>query len=380
MQIPKYILEEIKRQQKLLDNLPTISETLLEEIKKQEKLFGNLPTMSETQLEEIERQEELLSNLPNLIETQLREIERQEEMFRKINPLLIDQFDDVAKAFRIIENDSVKLFDFLNNGSMENIIKAQDVEYANIINREYGDLEIGVNKDDRRIEIKSNRDDGISIDLQDAKNIVLINDIIDDITFEECADFLNYIANFPMLGAKHKIGKKIYNAIMKSRIEKINSIRLFRVRKSTDVKQIPYTRNEMFEPQYKSPKQNRFSMIGLNPLYLSDSLETALTEIGIRQDSKYTTLELELKNEMNMLNIVNEEVPLFDFCHKRSEDNTAHLSIEYLFPNFIADCTKECAFDGIIYRSIHNSTTRNYVFFEAGRRDFKAQIPNGINY
>lgn len=136
----------------------------------------------------------------------------------------------------------------------------------------------------------------------------------------------------------------------------------------------------MFEPQFMIPKQNRFSMVGLNPLYLSECLETAIKETGICNTDKFTWIQLKLKNELSVLDITDIDIPLFNMCHKKAEQTNFNLSIEYLIPNFISDCARFHGFDGISYRSVHDYVSKNLVLFKAGKRDFNVEKIDSRNF
>lgn len=225
-----------------------------------------------------------------------------------------------------------------------------------------------------------NKDSDSSININNAKDLLILDKIIDNISVEECTQFINHLSEFPLLGLKHDVGERIYSFISQHEKVQTNDLILFRIRISTDKKQIPYTIPEMFEPQFRSPKQNRFSMSGLNPLYLCSNLETAKSEVRLDHDAKYTIIELKLISNLLLLDICDDQIPLFNFCHHRPESQSSNLNIEYLIPNFIADCAKYSGFDGIRYSSVHNPESKNIVLFHTSKRDFKISNIEGFNY
>ena len=191
-----------------------------------------------------------------------------------------------------------------------------------------------------------------------------------DISFAECADFINYLSNYPLLSYLNKTGEKIYKTISEADKSPFKDIILFRVRKHERIKDRLYTDNEMFEAPFKIPKQWRFSSNGQNHLYTSTQLETAIKESDIQNTEIYTWIKIKLINELTLLDISNKKIPLFQYCHIESEDKTKSLNIEYLLPNYIADCAKHVGFNGIIYNSVTSANVVNYVFFNCGKRDF----------
>jgi hypothetical protein len=213
--------------------------------------------------------------------------------------------------------------------------------------------------------------DGVNkISINNSRDVILLKKMITDITFDECADFLNYISNYPMLSFKHKIGKEIFEIVADSKYEEINEIEMHRVRKHEYGKRIPYTDNEMFESPYAVSSQQRFSSNGQNYLYTSDKLKTAIVEVCIEEGDTYTWIKLILITKLKMLDIRNSKIPLFEYCNYPAPKEKKQLTTEYLLPNYVADCAKYNNCDGIIYNSVRVENSINYVFFKAGRSNF----------
>jgi len=302
-----------------------------------------------------------------------------------INKELIELIQQASKYM-----DNVRISDALNMlrsvqyANVPNDLKYLRNEidsnyYKNLINI-YPDLYFSYNKNKNKYSITDKNLEGNSIPVENAKDLVLINNLLGGVEFSECTDFINYLSEFPMLGFKHPVGKRIYKYIEECPREQIVNTLLFRVRVSSNQKQIAYTVNEMFEPQYTIPKQNRFSMVGLNPLYLADSLNTALIEARVTEIDKYTLIKIIVKTPFTILNITNDQIPLFNLCHKKTESINANMYVEYLIPNYISDCAKACDYEGIIYNSVNSLVNKNYVLFNPGKRDFTMVEIKGINY
>lgn len=297
-------------------------------------------------------------------------------------------------AKNITELDKIK--PFINSNTYRDLIKEQNKinlnDYINEldtfadytshslhqINDNYDDIKIVF--EPKQISLQSPDNEDVKINISESDKVMSISNLVGEISFEDCADFINHLSNYPMLGLKHSTGEQIYQAINSFKKTSIKNIELFRIRESTSKKTMRYTENEMFQPQYKSPKQNRFSMAGLNPLYLCSSLDVAKLETEITALSKYTYIRINLTNKLQVLDITDSDIDLFNYCHKKAEKTSVNLYTEYLLPNFVADCAKACGFDGIIYNSVHNDTAKNYVLFEVGKRDFKVLEYHGFNY
>ena len=219
-----------------------------------------------------------------------------------------------------------------------------------------------------------------SINISNAQDVIILDNLLGKISIEDCNSFIHHLAEFTLLGYKHPVGKKIFDFIEKQSKMKSQNNDFYRIRISTSTKGIEYTRSEMFEPQYKSPKQNRFSMIGLNPLYLCSDLNIAKQEVGVEKESKYTYIKIKIKNAFNVLDICDREIPLFNFCYHNPENKNDNLHTEYLLPNYISDCAKYHKFEGIKYMSIYDKNVTNLVLFSAGKRDFEIVDISGVNY
>ena len=282
----------------------------------------------------------------------------------------------ISEALTVI--NSIPSLDHLE--SFKIIDNAFNKQYFKTISTLYPNTFISRKKDTENYYITNVEKEKVSIPVENVADIVMLNSLVEGIEFNECVEFINYLSDYPMLGYKHTIGNRIFDYIANCQKEKINEIELFRIRISTEQKQIAYTKNEMFEPQFTYPKQNRFSMVGSNPLYLTDNLETALLETGVTSTDKYTYARLKIVNPFFVLNITNDQIPLFRLCHKRAEKNNSNMYVEYLLSNYISDCAKSCSFEGIVYNSVQTIGRKNYVLFSAGKRDFDTIEIKGFNY
>ena len=198
--------------------------------------------------------------------------------------------------------------------------------------------------------------------LNRVNDYAVVNSFVDNITTDETDSFFNYLSEYPFLAFKNKTGKKIYQAIEQTSktTYEINQ-RLYRVRIPTS-KNIPYSFREMFTTQYGKSTHGRFSFIGANYLYFSESLQDALLETKADIDKKYTYVAVKNKRAFNLLDITNLKVPLFSRCHIVVGDDNSSLKTEYLIPNYIANCAHDNNFDGILYNSV-SGKGRNIVLF-----------------
>ena len=124
----------------------------------------------------------------------------------------------------------------------------------------------------------------------------------------------------------------------------------------------------------------RFSNTGINYVYFSESLEIAKTEIEVDESKPYTFIEVELIRNMKILDITDIGIPLFNACHKECDKKQDKMEINYLIPNYIANCINELKYDGIKYLSTNDLSSYNYVFFDVSKRDFEVKQIIGVNF
>lgn len=211
------------------------------------------------------------------------------------------------------------------------------------------------------------------------ENAAVIQNIIETISTEDCIDFINYLSKYPMMGYKNAIGRKIYDAIKTKGSVAINEIILFRIRKPYNILR-PYVEEEMYKGPFLKTDVGRFSNYGINYVYFSENLDTAKYESSVDEKSKYTYIEVLLNNPKKVFDISNIGIPLFSHCYKQKDETKAKMVINYLIPNFIANCCNELHYDGIKYLSTKNLSVNNYVFFDVSSRDFELKKIRGINY
>ncbi len=226
------------------------------------------------------------------------------------------------------------------------------------------------NENQNIFQISDKNHENEPIALNNITDYSILNTLINDISYPECSQFINFLSRYPMLGLENEIGRKIFNYICNSPKKEINEIELYRIRTPDNPEDIPFVELEMFEPQYGTTEQNRFSSVGINPLYLSDNISTALLEKALKETDKYCYIHVKLITRLTVLDITNLDIPLYDFCHKTTDKKNRKMHKEYLIPNFIADCSRFFKFKGIAYNSVHNQSSKNYVLFHTSNNDF----------
>ena len=298
------------------------------------------------------------------------------------NKTVYNSINEIMDSFN---KNQISLQEYSQNLStvtsiLENIkipkIKIDDsiIEYFTSVNSIITDLSKYYKSSNLFINIINNikyiSDGKTNIRSSQATDALILKRMFPEITLSECEDFINYVSQYPMLSFKNDIGKKIYEFIEKVDFVEIYNIKVFRVRKHEYGRKAMYTEDEMFLAPYKLTQQSRFSSTGQNYLYTSEKLNIAKEEVNMKKEDLYTWIHLEIKNPFRILDIRNNNIPIFEYCHLKSEDKNSKINTEYLLPNYIADCAKQIGFEGVQYYSIIDNITNNYVFFKPGIRDF----------
>lgn len=314
-----------------------------------------------------------------------------EDYYKKITPIIKDIFDtSVYDKFKEtigqFDKDIIPLKEAANNlATVTSILKdintpkiEIDKDIMNYISSvtsvliDFSKYYKDINLDIKKINNLNYISDGkSSFHINQASDALILKKMFPDILLKECEEFINYISQIPMLSYKNEIGKKIYSFINSIKGNTINNLIIYRVRKHEYGKKLAYLDDEMFEAPYKWTQQSRFSSTGQNYLYTSEKLEIAIKEVKQKKSDNYTWIELKVIKPFSIINIRDKNISLFEYCHFKSEDKKNKMNTEYLLPNFIADCAKQVGFEGIMYYSVIDNTTNNYVFFKPGKRDFE---------
>ena len=236
--------------------------------------------------------------------------------------------------------------------------------------------DLSIRTEKKKTVITDNKE--IEFDIKQISDVVGLKRTFEELSIEECSKFVEFLSEYPYLSLKNPIGQKIFENISQFSKINIDNIILYRVRKMENRKTLPYVYREMFQPQFRDTFQGRFSGLGLNYLYFSDSSNAAVEET-ISSGERCTLLTVRLIKIKQILDITDENKPIFQYCHFPSGNIAEKLSIEYLFPNYVSDCAKYLGFDGIKYRSVQSAGAINYVFFNAGIDSFEKKDIQKVN-
>lgn len=207
--------------------------------------------------------------------------------------------------------------------------------------------------------------------MENVNSVVAINEISENISITDSIEYFDFLTNYPMLGYMHEVGKKIFSYINQCVKQSIVNKRLFRLRGYSAKRKSPYSILELIGPPFGVSQQNRFNNIGAKVSYFSDNAEVLKNEINLKDDDKYSQIEINLTKECLMLDVRDMNIPIFKLCHNKVERKNDYFNIEYVLPNYISDCARKAGFDGIIYRSTIEINATNYAFFYLAENDIQ---------
>lgn len=217
--------------------------------------------------------------------------------------------------------------------------------------------------------------------IPDTKDIDGVRSIIHQLTKSEILDFRETLISYPMIALKHKVGKALFDYFKKNwqRLPNVKTIQnqvFYRGRKQL-TEQHDFSIDEMMAPDFShSIYENRFSGKMCNALYVGDSYDTILKEIndGNKDETKLQIITLKPIRTMNLWDVSQCGETIFSFCSFPVTNND--LKIEYLIPNFIAQCIlylngkKGAYIDGIQYKSAKLDNHYCAVFYNKTKTDF----------
>lgn len=192
-----------------------------------------------------------------------------------------------------------------------------------------------------------------------------VTQIIPELSNNEVFEFLEFLTKTPLLGLEHTTGKKILSSIRNVDVKKIQcklKLTLYHGRIREDNNR-SYTEQELLAPPYLTSKLNRYNMPGISSYYLTENLNIVLNELGWKDnDNKVDAAIIEVNDDFTLVDLTKQDSELIKYCYINSKGDTDIQA--YIIPNFIADCCRIYAIDGIKYKSVKdNFESTNYVLF-----------------
>jgi hypothetical protein len=315
-----------------------------------------------------------------------------DEMTKALLPMsdIINHLEPVKKAIPSLLNASYLTEFQRTSSSISDMITSLRTEFPTAFSFEdiYTHTYSSLYKDIDNIKFNENPDvfDSLYIDIIDnkknieyplynQKDVIGLADLFLTISKEEAIEFINFISQYPYLAYYHKTGQQILTELENlaaNALEEISDVVLYRGRLWENNQGMDYTPGEMWQPPFRIPETGRFNPSGTSYLYLSDSVQTAVSELK-DTGRRYSIMEIYLTRKTSILDISKQNCYIFELCHKQKTGNAVNPK-EYLIPNYIAQC---CAFlgkgrkiEGIKYKSSMAKNGYCYVLFNKYRDSF----------
>jgi hypothetical protein len=314
---------------------------------------------SEPQINELIK---LQSQMPSLSE------------FKKLQSALPSTME-LNQYFAEIKTLSSSSLNYIHNLKLEfgSYFSYEDL-YENAYGTQYSKIDFEKNdlvcKDDNPFELNV-RDNKTfkEYPLLNQKDVNGLTALFDTISKKDAIDFINFLSKYPYLGLSHEIGRLILDELRKKSdhfVHCITQTSLYRARIWEEDQDFHYTIPQLWQAPYGIPQMGRFNPIGINYLYMADSLQTASTEL--KQEKGFTVMETSIKNNISILDLSDDAGIIFELCNKRKASSSSNPQ-EYLLPNFIAQCCTYLAdfedkkIEGFRYKSTLSEKGYSYVFF-----------------
>ncbi|WP_084374945.1 RES family NAD+ phosphorylase, partial [Neobacillus soli] len=277
----------------------------------------------------------------------------------------LDRFKNLVVPKETIEN--VYPYKKINKGDVNNI-------FSGLSPSDYK-LECDI-KENKVNTVLIKKDTSEEIPVKSLVSTIGAGDLLRNITKEEVISFYLHLSRYPMLGLEHEVGKRISSELEKISVINVKNRILYRARPRNPKKRgILYSPDEMFSAPFGMSSHGRFNVVGQGELYTCDNIDVAVKECTKDLDITVDVIQWELTESIKMIDLTDVNSPLVQYCSFSADTSSG---LEYLVPNFIAQCAKSKGLAGIVYISNQDSNALNYVFFDYQKGWFKTLNINEI--
>ncbi|WP_223702744.1 RES family NAD+ phosphorylase [Sutcliffiella deserti] len=312
-------------------------------------------------------------------------ISQQSALVEAIKPLRlmgISQQNGLVEATRLILHMDSSLKKFNSSIQFKNLIlPTQTVEkyYPMTNSKEVKSIFEGISSNTFSVKSQIKNDsiktviiqseNKLEIPIKSVFSTVGATDLLGSISKEDILSFYLYLSRFPMLGGEHEVGRRIIDEINKVKTIVPKCVTLYRAR-PRDIKKraLPYSPEEMFTAPFGLSNQGRYNLVGQGELYACNNKEVAIMECAKDNQTTVDVIEWELNENVSLIDLTDKESPLVQYCSFSAETSSG---LEYLVPNFIAQCAKSRGITGIVFQSTQVESALNYVFFDYQKNWFK---------
>lgn len=182
----------------------------------------------------------------------------------------------------------------------------------------------------------------------------------------ELEEFVNFIYEYPLLAYKHPVGIKIYEMLEAHYYSPnaetiIPPYNLYRGRVKHKLSK-PYLANEMWEPPKGVASHGRYNTVGNSVLYCTTDINFIPYEIHPGNYQNLCIAKVRLNKGLKILNIQQ----LFNKFTGFVGDSTDYMGIynsNYSLTNYIAECSKNIGYKGVMYEGVKGGKYKNIAFF-----------------
>ncbi len=223
---------------------------------------------------------------------------------------------------------------------------------------------------------------GDSYQLELEKDRRSLKGFLPTISEREINKFIDFLGSFPMLGLKNKVGKLLFGELKKnwlSYTDEVEEETVFYRSRNNGEDGVNIPTQQMFEAPYGIPGVGRFNPLGINYLYLADTLKTAKAELGFNKNKTKGITSISAKNRkpLRLFSLDGDRALTFSYCLRKDSGMKSNYHT-YFLPNFLSQCLsfliseEEIRLDGIKYPSSKGSEESYcFVLFNHHRDDFK---------
>ncbi|WP_339823441.1 RES domain-containing protein [Paenibacillus sp. FSL R7-0163] len=199
-----------------------------------------------------------------------------------------------------------------------------------------------------------------------------------DLKYTDLIEFSDYLKNNNMLGSLHRVGRLIYELLLKHYRLKhyvvLESGRILFRGRNISKSEKNYVPDQMWNPPQSWASHGRYNPVGSSVLYCCDSMDSIPYEINTTSKQDVCIADVIIKESLKMLDIDRLFYNFNDLVRENTNIEGIYNS-DYSLTNFIAQCCKEIGYNGILYKGVRGENYINYALL-----NFKESDDLYINY
>lgn len=189
---------------------------------------------------------------------------------------------------------------------------------------------------------------------------------------DDLLDFKNHLKKSPLFGSDHPVGNAIYKILEEHfkhenyTVVKQGEQTLYRGRAHDSLaKQFEY--HQLGAAPLGKSSHGRYNAIGVPVFYASDQKEAIPYELRPKYNQSIDIGTFQItKKEFKLFDIGHFDSHFIGFFNEITLDES-NFKESYLLPNFIGACCNKIGYDGVVYKGVHEGTSKisytNYALF-----------------